>query len=480
MDTISLSAGLAVGLLAGFLTAWVVARARQAQALAEAEAQSRAEIAGLAERLTLREQELEWQRQQHRDFQAREENLESQLSETKSRARELETRLEDERKNAAEKISQLQDVEERLNRVFQALSAQALRANNQAFLDLAKAALEKFQSEAKGDLEQRQKAVENLVAPLKETLERYDQQVQAIERSRSEAYGSLSQQVEALLVSQQKLENETAKLAKALRMPQVRGRWGEFQLRKVVELAGMSAYCDFTEQENVNTESGRLRPDLTVKLPGGKSIVVDSKAPLQAYLDALESDSEEQRKAFLLAHARQIRSHLHSLSHKAYWSQLKDTPEFVVLFIPGEPFLSAAVEQDPELLEDGVKQRVIFATPLTLISLLRAVAYGWRQEIVAENTRRIADLGRELYDRIATLTRHFRALGQNLGNSVKAYNDAIGSLEGRILASARKFRELGSTPQAEILELAPIEETTRNIQAAELLAVPEGVADDKP
>jgi DNA recombination protein RmuC len=475
---VGLLIALLVGLVAGFITAWVVARARRAQALAEAEAQSRAQIAGLAERLNLREREVEVLQQREKAWEVEEETLANQLSETKARGRELETRLEDERKNAAEKITQLQQVEERVNNVFQALSAEALRANNQAFLDLAKTTLEKFQSEAKGDLEQRQKAVENLVAPIKETLDKYDQQIQAIEKSRSEAYVSLREQLRSLLVSQQNLESETSRLVQALRMPQVRGRWGEFQLRKVVELAGMSAYCDFAEQESVSGESGRLRPDLIVKLPGGKNIVVDSKAPLQAYLDALETDNEDQRKALLLAHARQVRSHLQSLSHKAYWNQLKDTPEFVILFIPGEPFLSAAAEYDSALLEDGVKQRVIFATPLTLISLLRAVAYGWRQEIIAENTRRISDLGKELYERVATLTKHFRSLGQNLGNSVKAYNAAIASLEGRVLVSARKFKELGAIPQTEILEPSPIDQGTRDIQAPELLVMAEGGVDD--
>jgi DNA recombination protein RmuC len=479
METVSLAVGLLAGLLGGAIASWLIARARRAQALAEAEAQSRAEITGLAERLTLREQELASLQQRQQAWEHEEEALRELLSEAKSRGRELETRLEDERKNAAEKIAQLMDVEERLNRVFQALSAESLRANNQAFLDLAKATLEKFQSEAKGDLDQRQKAVENLVVPIKDTLEKYDQQIQAIEKSRSEAYGSLSRQVEALLVSQQKLESETGKLVQALRTPQVRGRWGEFQLRRVVELAGMSAYCDFAEQESVKSEAGRLRPDLTVKLPGGKNIVVDSKAPLQAYLDALEAGSEEERRQCLAAHARQIRNHLQGLSNKAYWNQLKDTPEFVVLFIPGEPFLSAAAERDPQLLEDGVKQRVIFATPLTLISLLRAVAYGWRQEIIAENTRKISDLGKELYERVSTLTKHFRILGQSLNSSVKAYNDAVGTLESRILVSARKFKELGATPQSEILELPPVEKASRDIQSPELLAITGGIGDQE-
>ena len=468
---------LIVALLVGFVVAWLIAGAKRAQALAEAQTQARAELAALKERLQLREQELAESRQRQAAWDLRETTLETELSEMKGRSRELQARMEEEQKNAAEKIAQLQSLEERLNREFQALSAKALRENNEAFLNLAQTKLQTFQAEARGDLEQRQKTVENLVAPINETLARYDQQIQSMERSRSQAYGSLSQQVESLLVSQQKLESETGRLVKALRMPQVRGRWGEFQLRKVVELAGLSAHCDFVEQETMSSEGGRLRPDLIVKLPGGKNIVVDSKASLQAYLDALESDNEDQRKSLLLDHTRQIRNHLQSLSSKAYWSHLKDTPEFVILFIPGESFLSAAAERDPDLLEDGVKQRVIFATPLTLIALLRAVAYGWTQERIADNARKISDLGKELYDRVATLTHHFRVLGQSLGKSVKAYNDAVGSLEGRLLTSARKFKELGATPQNEILELEPIEHATREIQASELLAVVDGATD---
>lgn len=471
--------GLLIGVAVGGLAAWVFARARAAQVLAEAGAQARVQIAGLEQRLNLREEELGRLRQKQETWEAKEEDLEAELSELKARSRELEARIEEAQKSATEKVQELRDAEQRLSQAFQGLSADALRANNQSFLDLAQATLEKFHIAAQGDLAQRQKAVEGVVAPIKETLERYDQQIRAIEASRHEAYGGLSRQVEALLVSQQKLESETGRLVKALRTPQVRGRWGEFQLRKVVELAGMSSYCDFVEQESVDSEDGRLRPDLTVKLPGGKNIVVDSKAPLQSYLDALEAETEELRKSRLADHARQMRSHLQNLSQKAYWSRLRDTPEFVILFIPGEPFLSAAVEHDPGILEDGVKQRVIFATPLTLISLLRAVAYGWAQEKVADNARRISDLGKDLYSRLATLSEHFRALGNSLGKSVRAYNEAVGSLESRVLVSARRFKELGATSDAGILELPPLEPSAREIQAPELLAVIEGTHDEK-
>ncbi len=476
MNIFPLIASLLIGIVIGGVVAWTLARARAAQALSEAGSQARTQIAGLEQRLSLREEELDRLHQKQEAWETKEQELEEELSERKARSRELEARIEEAQKSAAEKDRERQAAEQRLSQAFQALSADALRANNQTFLDLANATLEKFQMGAQGDLAQRQKAMEGMVAPIKETLERYDQQIRAIEASRHQAYGSLTKQVEALLVSQQKLESETGKLVKALRTPQVRGRWGEFQLRKVVELAGMSSHCDFVEQESVELEDGRLRPDLTVKLPGGKNIVVDSKAPLQSYLDALEAESEEERKSRLADHARQMRAHLQNLSQKAYWSRLKDSPEFVILFIPGEPFLSAAVEHDPELLEDGVKQRVIFATPLTLISLLRAVAYGWAQEKVADNARKISDLGKDLYGRLATLSEHFRALGHSLGKSVRAYNEAVGSLENRVLVSARKFKELGATPEAGILELPPLEPSAREIQAPELLALIEGRA----
>ena len=475
MDVALLTIAFITGLAIGLIVAWVFSKSRQAQLLAESLADSKAQIASLSERVSLREQEIQVISTERDQRTAVEQGLRLELIEAKGLTRELETRLSEERRGSSEKIAELHRIEERLQESFQALSADALRANNQTFLDLARVTLERFQVQAQGDLDQRQRAVEILVAPIKDSLERYDRQIQLIERSRNEAYGSLSRQVESLLVSQQRLESETSKLVNALRMPQVRGRWGEFQLRKVVELAGMSSHCDFVEQENTNTETGRLRPDLIVKLPGKKNVVVDSKAPLKAYLDALEVESEEQRKALLQLHARQIRAHLQSLSNKSYWNQLQDTPEFVVLFIPGEPFLSAAIEYDANLLEDGVKQRVIFATPLTLIALLRAVAYGWRQELIAENARKISDLGKELYDRIATFARHFRSLGQNLSQSVKAYNDTIGSLESRILVSARKFKELGATVQEDILEISQIEQEPREVRMSEFLEINEEV-----
>jgi DNA recombination protein RmuC len=349
----------------------------------------------------------------------------------------------------------------KLGDAFKALSSEALRSNNQSFLELAKVTLEKYQTEAKGDLEQRQKAVEQLVIPIKQSLEKVDTQIQELEKARQQAYGSLTEQVKSLIYTQEKLQSETGNLVKALRTPTVRGHWGEIQLKRVVEIAGMLEYCDFHRQQTVTTEDGRLRPDMIIRLPGGKNIVVDAKTPLQAYLDALESTNDEQRLSKLKGHAQQIRSHMAKLSAKSYWDQFQPSPEFVVLFLPGEMFFSAALESDPTLIEDGAKQQVILATPTTLIALLRAVYYGWRQEQVSENTRKISELGQELHERIATMVEHLTKLGGSLGKAVESFNAAVASFEGRVLPSIRKFEALGAGSKKEIEELTPIDKNAR-------------------
>jgi DNA recombination protein RmuC len=378
----------------------------------------------------------------------------------------LKSTLQNQKQNFTDKLALFQEWEDKIQTSFKALSADALNSNNASFLHLAKNTLEKFQTTARSDLDGRQQAIDRLVKPLHESLTKVDDRIGELEKARTGAYARLDEQLQSLLTTQAKLESETGNLVKALRAPTVRGRWGEIQLRRVVELAGMVNYCDFVEQETASGDS-RLRPDLVIKLPSSKNIVVDSKAPLQAYLEALETDNEQEKREHLKTHARQIRTHIQQLSEKRYWDQFEPTPEFVVLFLPGETFYSAALEHDPSLIEFGVDKKVLIATPTSLIALLRAVAYGWRQEQLTENAQQISALGKEMYERLLTVTGHVSTLGRGLDRAVDSYNKAVSSLDTRVLVTARKFKELGASSADDLETPEQIDKVTRRIETNE-------------
>jgi DNA recombination protein RmuC len=395
-----------------------------------------------------------------------------QISTHISRIATLESELANANTAVQERRQLLQQSSVALSDSFKALSADALKSNNQAFIDLAKSTLETFQEGAKGDLEARQKAVDQMVQPIRESLTKVDTKLDEIEHQRVSSYSALNEQLRGLIETQiPMLRNETGNLVKALRQPTVRGRYGEVQLKRVVEMAGMLDHCDFVEQESRTTEDGRLRPDLIVKLPGDRNIVIDAKTPISAYLEAIESSDEETQRLLIGQHAQQCRKHISALGRKAYWDQFAPTPEFVVMFIPGEVFFSAALQEDPTLLECGVDEKVILATPTTLIALLRAVAYGWRQEKLAQNAEEVGKLGKEIYDRICTLARHWGEVGDRLSKAVESYNSSTATLESRVVVSARRFRDLRvSTDSSDIPLLKQIEIHPRSLQTEELLS----------
>lgn len=473
---------LLLGLIFGGIFTWLIFRARKQQshkqimdsAILQARAGIEAERATLIERIRSQEMQMNNFGNMLRDKDVQLANLQKTNSTYLSRQAELETKLREEQKASQEKLALLNVAQQRLADTFKALSADALQHNNQSFLTLAQTSLENFHSGAKSDLEKRQQAIDEMVKPVKEILSTFDGKIQELEKVRIGAYSSLNEQVLMLRATQDQLRSETSNLVKALRAPVVRGRWGEIQLRRVVEMAGMINHCDFYEQESTDTEEGRLRPDLVVRLPGKKTIVIDAKAPLEAYLDAMQTEDDGIRKAKLRNHASQIRTHIASLSKKSYWSQFQPGPEFVVLFLPGEVFFSSALEQDPSLIEIGVEERVILATPTTLIALLRAVVYGWNQESVTRNAQEIAILGHELYKSIVKMSEHWRKVGKGLSTAIETYNQATGSLESRVLSKARKFREFETVSVGEeIEELPPIDRLPRELQLPE---IPEALA----
>jgi len=377
----------------------------------------------------------------------------------------------------AERVAAIEQAEKSLSAAFAELARQSLQSNSEVFLSLAKQHLGQHEEKARGDMEARQKAIESLVAPVRDALQKTEKQIAEIEKDRREAYGSIRQHLVAMSTTQAALQTETRNLVNALRRPEVRGQWGELTLRRLAELAGMVEYCDFYEQENTQTAEGRLRPDMIIRMPNGRELIVDVKTPLDAYLTAVEAVEDAARQVALKRHADNVRNRVRELALKSYWSQFEKSPEFVILFIPGDQFLAAALEQQPGLLEDALHQKVILATPTSLVALLKAVAYGWRQVAMEENAKKIQALGEELHQRLAAFAGHLAKLGRQLGSSVDAYNSAVGSLERNVLPGARKFRDMGVSGRKDIEQLEPVGAAVRKIELSAEDAAPSANSD---
>ncbi|MCY3804162.1 MAG: DNA recombination protein RmuC [Gammaproteobacteria bacterium] len=373
----------------------------------------------------------------------------------------LRMQLELEKERHAEKLQSIEAVSLQLQQTFTSLSQQALQSNNENFLRLAKEKLSQYQIQAEASLEKKEKAIETLLAPINEALKQTESQIRAIEKERKESYGSLTEHLKLINESQSELRTETQNLVQALRRPEVRGQWGELTLRRIAELAGMVNYCDFYEQQSGEEDDRRMRPDMVVRMPDQRELIVDAKTPLDAYLSAVQTRDSKEREELLHRHARHVRERMRELASKAYWNQFSHSPDFIVLFIPGEQFLAAALELDPQLLEDALSNKVILATSTSIIALLRAVAFGWRQQSVAKNAEEIRTLGEELYKRLATFVEHLQKLGKNLDASVEQFNKATGSLDRQVLPGARKFDELGIEKKKEIPELKMVESSAR-------------------
>jgi len=376
----------------------------------------------------------------------------------------LASQLEAQRQMLEEKTRTFEQARAQFESTFKSLAGDVLKSNSSEFLKLAESNFKILHNKASGELEQREKAVESMVKPIREALDKTDQHIRRMEKDREAAFGSLTQHLKFMARAQEQLQGETRNLVKALRRPEVRGQWGELTLKRLAELAGMVEHCDFDQQRSVETEGGRQRPDMVVRMPGGREIIVDAKAPMDAYLGAVEAQDDATRAAEIQRHARNVRDRVRELSSKGYWQQFPQSPDFVVLFIPGDQFLSAALEVDARLLEDAMADKVVLATPSSLVALLRAIAYGWRQESLAQNAELIRTVGEELYERLSTFADHLGKLGSHLTRSVESYNKAVGSFDGRVLPGARKFRDMGIRRKKDLPEPEPVERLPRAVQ----------------
>ncbi|NWF97838.1 MAG: DNA recombination protein RmuC [Nitrospirae bacterium] len=459
------------GLIIGTVIAWLIVYARQQKIhslkISELQAQHSQKVSEIEKELSASIARLEELRQHLNQKDADITKLREELNYEKQNKIEALTKLDIAQKSFEEQKAMIDMLKTEMIDTFNALSSAALKSSSEDFLRLASEHLGKIVAETKGKLGEHQAALDNVIKPLHQALQRYEENLRSIEENRHKAYGSLTEQIRSLASTNESLQRETSNLVSALRKPQIRGRWGEMQLRRVAELSGMTKHCDFTEQVTVDTEKGKIRPDMIVHLPMEREIVVDAKVPLDAYLEAISASNDEERKTKMEKHAQQVRSHMNKLASKEYWSQFSHSPEFVILFIPGESFLSSAIDIDSTLIEDGIQKGIIIATPTTFIALLRAIAYGWRQEQLTKNAQEISELGKQLYERINVIVQHFENIGTNLEKSVSAYNKAVGSFETRILPTVRRFKELGISTGSDISVLEQIDRNPKKLYILE-------------